>query len=120
VGQHSKPCADNDEVDSALSLDQVARSECVLVVDDELTVREFISDVLLGAGHRVVTACSAQEAIRVVETEEVAVVLTDIHMPGRLSGLELIDALHELRPSLPSAHLSDQTDRGTPLARDRG
>ena len=105
----------------AFSLEPAVRAECALVVDDEPAVRELIAGILGKAGHRVVTASSAQEAIRIVEHEDVAVVLTDINMPGSISGLELIDALHARRPSLPiipvtgsvdEANLQEALDRG--------
>jgi putative two-component system response regulator len=95
--------------------------ECVLVVDDEPAVRDYIAGILTKAGHRVLTASSAEEAIGFVDTEEVAVVLTDINMPGSISGLELIDAVHARRPSLPiipvtgsaaGANLQEALDRG--------
>jgi putative two-component system response regulator len=94
---------------------------CALVVDDERAVRELIAGILARAGHRVLTASSAQEAIGLVEREDVAVVLTDINMPGSVSGLELIEALHALRPSLPiipvtgsaeASNLREALDRG--------
>jgi len=93
----------------------------VLVVDDEPAVRQLIAGILAKAGHRVLTAPSAQEAIRVLEDDDVAIVLTDINMPGSISGLELIDALHVRRPSLPiilvtgsvdEANLREALDRG--------
>jgi putative two-component system response regulator len=93
----------------------------VLVVDDEPAVRQLIAGILAKAGHRVLTAPSAEEAIRVLEDDDVAVVLSDINMPGSISGLELIDALHARRPSLPiilvtgsvdEANLREALDRG--------
>ena len=96
-------------------------SECVLVVDDERPVRELIAGILTRAGHRVVSASSAQEALRLVELEDISVVLTDINMPGSISGLELIEALHGFRPGLPiipvtgsdeEANLREALDRG--------
>jgi response regulator RpfG family c-di-GMP phosphodiesterase len=119
--QRSSRGVDRSEMSSALSLQPIVRPSCVLVVDDEPGVRDLIARVLTGSGHRVVTAASAQEAIRIVEDEDVALVLSDINMPGSLSGLELIDALHELRPSLPivlvtgmgdEASLQEALDRG--------
>ena len=57
---------------SAPSLEHDGRSECVLVVDDEPAVRQLIAGILAKAGHRVLTANSGQEAIRVLESEDVA------------------------------------------------
>ena len=101
--------------------DHAPASKCVLVVDDEPAVRQLIAGILTKAGHRVVTALSPAEAIRIVETEDVGVVVTDINMPGGISGLELIGALHARRPGLPiipvtgsadEANLQEALDRG--------
>jgi putative nucleotidyltransferase with HDIG domain len=106
---------------AAPSPEHVFRAECVLVVDDEPAVRDLISRILTRSGYRIVTASSAEEALRIVEEENVAIVLSDINMPGSVSGLELMGALHELRPSLPivlvtgsgdEANLREALDRG--------
>jgi putative two-component system response regulator len=78
-----------------------ARQHAALVVDDERAVRELIAGILDRSGYRPVIAASGEEAIRCVEDGEFAVVLTDINMPGSISGLELIEELHSRRPSLP-------------------
>ena len=106
---------------SALSSEDVARPECILIVDDEPAVRQLIAGILAKAGHRVVAASSGPEAIRLLETEDVALVLSDINMPGSISGLELIDALHARQPSLPIVLVTGSVDE-TSLqgALDRG
>jgi putative two-component system response regulator len=81
-----------------------------LVVDDEPAVRQLIAGILTKAGHRVIAASSAEEAVRLVESENVAVVLTDINMPGSISGLELIGLLHAQRPSLPIIPVTGASD----------
>lgn len=113
--------ADTRDVTSALSSELVERSECILIVDDEPAVRQLIAGILARAGHRVLTASSGPEAIGVLETEDVALVLSDINMPGSISGLELIDALHARRPSLPIVLVTGSVDE-TSLqeAMDRG
>jgi putative two-component system response regulator len=98
-----------------------AQGTVALVVDDERAVRDLIASILSRAGYRVLTAASAGEAIEIVEREPVEVVLTDVNMPGSISGLELIDELHARKPSLPiipvtgsadEANLKEALDRG--------
>ena len=99
----------------------VDSSECVLVVDDEPAVRRLIGGILAKAGHHVLTASSGPEAMRVLESEDVALVLSDINMPGSISGLELIDALHARRPSLPIVLVTGSVDEASlQEALDRG
>ncbi len=61
----------------------------VLVVDDELSVRELLADTLDAYGYPVRTARSAAEGFRIVREGEIHLVLSDIDMPGE-SGLELL------------------------------
>jgi PAS domain S-box-containing protein len=62
----------------------------VLVIDDEADIRETLSEILSGAGHRVMTANSGREALVRLSTEHYDVILSDIRMPD-LDGR----ALHE-------------------------
>jgi CheY-like chemotaxis protein len=71
----------------------------VLVVDDEVTLRDMITMVLEDAGHTAVTASNGAEALEVLAREGADVVLMDIMMPvldGR-EALAHIRAHPELR-----------------------
>src|SRR5687768_7304731 len=68
----------------------------VLVVEDEPSIREMLALVLEDEGLRVVTAGDGIDALRVVEVEPPAVVLTDLMMP-RLDGHGLIERLRAAR-----------------------
>jgi response regulator RpfG family c-di-GMP phosphodiesterase len=93
----------------------------VLVVDDGPAARALITQILTGAGYRILAAASAEEALRLVEQEEVGMVLTEIDLPGSLSGFELFDALQELRPRLPIMLLTGSIDQSNLReALDRG
>jgi cyclic di-GMP phosphodiesterase len=100
---------------------EVVAASCVLVVDDDASIRELVAEILTAEGYRVLIAKSAREAIAAVERENVEVVLTDIHMPGSVSGLELINCLHELRPTLPIIPVTGSAEQGDVReALDRG
>jgi putative two-component system response regulator len=73
----------------------------VLVVDDEPAVRDLIGRILVKSGYEVVDARSGQEAIESGWLEQVDLVVSDIHMPGVVSGLNLLEALRTRRPNLP-------------------
>jgi putative two-component system response regulator len=100
-------------VSSLRAIDRVSSHKCVLVVDDEPAIRKLMAGILSGAGHRVVIAASADDAIRAVEEQAVEVVLTDVNMPGSMSGLELIEALHTRRPSLPIIPVTGAADESS-------
>jgi two-component system KDP operon response regulator KdpE len=61
----------------------------VLLVDDEAGIRKVVRDALERAGHDVETAVDGEEAVRVLEGADYALVVTDLSMP-RLDGLELV------------------------------
>jgi len=61
----------------------------ILVVDDELSVRELLADALDAFGYDVRIAGSAAEGFKVVERGEADLVLSDIDMPGE-NGIDLL------------------------------
>ncbi|HXG47862.1 MAG TPA: PAS domain S-box protein [Methylomirabilota bacterium] len=73
----------------------------LLVVDDLDLVLEFATSFLEQAGYEVLSATSADEAIRILEKQEVPIdlVLTDYCMPGK-SGLQLIQEAAPRWPAL--------------------
>lgn len=77
-----------------------ATGSCVLVVDDEAVVRNFLARCLEGEGYAVKQADGAAEALEVMMSEPVAVVLCDIRMPGR-DGLWLAQRIHAHWPKIP-------------------
>jgi PAS domain S-box-containing protein len=58
-----------------------AGKRSALVVDDEVEVRETLAEILMNAGHRVVTAASGREALERMGEQRFDVILTDIRMP---------------------------------------
>jgi CheY-like chemotaxis protein len=62
----------------------------VLVVEDEGLVRQMSASELSDAGYEVREAADAREALAILEAAEcVAVLFTDVNMPGELDGLAL-------------------------------
>jgi two-component system response regulator PilR (NtrC family) len=66
--------------------------EHVLVVDDDLSLRQFLQILLERDGYAVRVAASGDEALRLAEVQWPDLVLTDLNMPG-MSGMELLRAL---------------------------
>lgn len=69
----------------------------ILVIDDELDMREGLWDVLENEGYRVTTAESSEEAIDMVKRLSFDVILLDIRMPG-MDGMKLLTTLKEISP----------------------
>ncbi len=75
------------------------RRNRILVVDDEKNQRELYQLILEDAGYEVISAASAQAALRLYEEAEVDLVLTDFNMTG-MDGLALIKELVAREPSV--------------------
>jgi CheY-like chemotaxis protein len=73
----------------------------VLVVEDEPLVRFDAVDALHDAGFDVVEAGNADAALAVLASrDDIAVLFTDINMPGSMNGLELAAEVHKRWPSI--------------------
>jgi len=72
----------------------------VLVVDDEELYRRAVERILRRVGHQVATAPDAAEALHIVASEHIDLVLCDVQMPG-INGLELVRQVRDLAPDLP-------------------
>jgi two-component system, response regulator PdtaR len=77
------------------------RPVVILVVEDEILLRELAADVLEDAGFVALEAGDAEDAVGLLETRsDIAVLFTDINMPGPMNGLELVDAVRKRWPSI--------------------
>jgi two-component system response regulator FlrC len=75
-------------------------NESVLVVEDDAPLREALIDTLQAAGLSALAAADAGQALRLLETEDVAFVISDVQMPG-IDGNQLLTCIKRLRPDLP-------------------
>ena len=71
----------------------------LLLVDDERAVREACRDVAEGLGFNAFTAASAEEAYRLLDSQNIDVVLLDLRLPGA-NGIDALLELRERRPDL--------------------
>lgn len=71
----------------------------ILVIDDEVLLRRTIRTALENMGHRVVEAGTSSQALQQLEQGKPDLILLDLRL-GRESGLDVLDALHKVCPSL--------------------
>lgn len=85
----------------------VANSPVILLVEDELIVREVTREVLQHAGYVVLESGSAKEALRVARqyADRIDVLLTDVVMPG-MNGADLASHLESMQPDLITVFMS--------------
>jgi chemosensory pili system protein ChpA (sensor histidine kinase/response regulator) len=88
----------------------------VLLVDDSLSVRKIVAQMLRKAGHQVVTASDGQEALELLEQQPFQAVVTDLEMP-RMSGFELLEEVRR-RPGLAHLPIAVLTTRASAKHRD--
>jgi CheY-like chemotaxis protein len=65
------------------------KSPQILIVEDEVLIRVFLSDVLEDVGFKTRQAATADEALELLQVGEFAAVVSDIEMPGKTTGLDL-------------------------------
>ena len=75
-------------------------TESVLMVEDDAALREALIDTLRSAGIAVIGASDAKSALATLETEAIALVISDVQMPGA-NGYELLSLIKRQRPDLP-------------------
>ncbi|QQR75262.1 MAG: PAS domain-containing protein [Holophagales bacterium] len=95
-------------------------AETVLLAEDESTVRDLLSALLVGLGYRVLAAANGAEALAVAERHglgSIDALVTDVVMPG-LGGRELAERLRAVRPSLPVLFCSGYAERPPETAGD--
>ena len=82
----------------------------VLVVDDEALVRMNAVDMMEQAGHNVIEAANADEAIRHLESRtDIEIVFSDVTMPGSMDGLRLLQVIRDRWPPIRLILVSGKT-----------
>jgi two-component system, response regulator PdtaR len=81
----------------------------VLIVEDEPLLRMLAVEVVEDAGYVALEACDADEAVALLESRpDIAVLFTDINMPGSMDGLKLAHAVRDRWPPIKILLVSGQ------------
>lgn len=81
----------------------------LLLVDDEAGIRSALTRSLRNDGYRILTASSGAEALEVLATNSVQVIISDQRMPG-MSGTEFLAIVKQMYPDTVRIILSGYTD----------
>lgn len=79
----------------------------VLLIDDEPNIRDVLSRFLAAEGIESTQAGTAEAGLEALAAEEFDAVVSDIVMPG-MSGIEVLEKIHEIDPELPVMMLTGQ------------
>jgi CheY-like chemotaxis protein len=91
----------------------------ILLADDDIGVREAIKITLVHMGHQVIEAVDGNEAVAMLESEQMFdFLITDNNMPGK-KGLEVIKIARKVKPSTkvilmtgwPTQEVKDECER---------
>src|ERR1051325_2951974 len=92
-----------------MSSDRAVTRPNVLVVEDEMVLRMRAVDIVEDAGFTAVEAVNADEALAILEgRSDIALLFTDIQMPGSMDGLKLAHAVHSRWPDIGIILVSGQ------------
>ncbi|MDB0573918.1 PAS domain S-box protein [Ralstonia solanacearum] len=85
-------------------------TETILVVEDDLEVRETVVELLTGLGYAVLKASNADQALTVVESGvHIDLLFTDVVMPGSLRSPEMAHQAVQILPALKVLYTSGYT-----------
>ncbi len=101
-------------VGASVDESQLRGREAILLVEDDADVRDFVARALLGFGYTVRQAADGRAALEILGTDApLDLLLSDMTMPGGVSGLELIVEAKQRRPSLKILCMSGYSEQLT-------
>jgi len=97
---HSDEADERPEI-SSVQIPKGSLSQTILVVEDENDVRAYSSGIVRELGYSVLEAANGAAALQILERHpEVALLFTDVGLPGGMNGRQLADAARKVRPDI--------------------
>lgn len=88
-----------------------AMKQTILIVEDEFLIRMMLADTLADEGFEVLEAADAAEATAALNAHpSVALMMTDLHLPGRMDGRELSRVARAINADLPIIFMTGRPD----------
>src|SRR6266851_5160128 len=84
----------------------------LLIVDDELSMRQFLTHLFQRDGHSIRTAENGRQAMELLRQQPADVVISDVKMPD-MGGIELLRAARELQPNIEIIMMTAFANEGT-------
>jgi len=93
----------------------MSNSGKILVVDDEVSIRESLELILHKSGYTVSTCSNGSEAVQMVKKKDFDIVITDLKMDG-LSGINVLDRIKKIKPETLVIMMTGYASLDTALA----
>jgi two-component system NtrC family response regulator len=77
----------------------------ILIIDDEVKLSELMARILVLEGYNVIQAPNAKAGLRLIEREDVRVVLSDVKLPDA-NGVELVQRIKQIKPYIEIINLT--------------
>ena len=97
----------------------MSHNDKIYIIDDDSSIRWVLDKALTNAGLQVVEFDSADSALVAISTQEPAVIVTDIRMPG-MDGLELLELIDSKYPDLPVIIMTAHSDLDSAVSAYKG
>ena len=90
---------------------------CILLVEDDALIRLLLSEELADAGFEVQEASNGSQAAELIRQPpgEYTLLITDIHMPGELTGMQVARLMRDHHPGMPIIYTTGRPDVVGPL-----
>lgn len=73
----------------------------ILIIEDEAAISTLLRRIIGHMGHEVATAADGSQAQKLAIDESFDLILSDLHIPGSPSGINLLLEIREKKPALP-------------------
>jgi two-component system chemotaxis response regulator CheY len=81
----------------------------ILITDDDVSFRDTVRQTLEPYGYRLSLAADGEEALSILQNDDVHLLLLDMHMP-RLTGLQIVERARRFKAPLPWILMSARVD----------
>lgn len=99
-------------VPKAINTDVAKGEVCILLVDDEITVREPLAELLTELGYQVMQASDGARGLAILSSNQrVDLLISDLGLTGQMNGYQLADAGRTLRPELRVLIITGYADK---------
>lgn len=84
---------------------QIPMENTILIIDDELKIRSLLARIIELEGFKVLQAPTAKEGLKLLQNQEVHVVISDVKLPDA-NGVALVLAIKKIRPYVEVINLT--------------